>query len=307
MTALRAELMTAEAIAAREIGDRERAHAELVAIVDMPVGTMLFCNVLALCELAAMYLDEGQLDRAAEVHERAEHAVASASFGPSVFDLVARVGVQRALWNGHVEEAHRHASTVSDPFWHAICRARAYLAEIRRADALDALDGAHPRCVRHEVVRDVERARAVDDREEAARLVAGIVKLAAPSGMLQTIASQGPEIFELVEHAAGDAPTAWLDRLRRAAIVPAPSMGRTNDLIEPLTERELDVLRFLPSRLTIREIATELYVSVNTLKFHLRMIYRKLGVRSRAEAAAYARHLTGARRRSVSPERQSSL
>jgi LuxR family maltose regulon positive regulatory protein len=75
-------------------------------------------------------------------------------------------------------------------------------------------------------------------------------------------------------------------------------MSRPADLIEPLTERELDVLRFLPSRLTIREIAAELYVSVNTLKFHLRMIYRKLGVGSRAEAAEYARRLTGTRQAS---------
>ena len=51
------------------------------------------------------------------------------------------------------------------------------------------------------------------------------------------------------------------------------------------------MLRFLPSRLTVREIADELYVSVNTLKFHLKVIYRKLGVTSRAEAAAWARRL----------------
>jgi LuxR family maltose regulon positive regulatory protein len=300
MTTLRAELMTAEAIASRELGDRERAGADLEAIVEMPVGTMLFGNVLALCELAYLRLDEGRVDAAAEAHERAERLVGSGSSGPSVFDLVARVAVQRALWSGHVDDAHRHASTISDPYWHAVCRARANLAEGKRDDALHALDGAHPRCVRHEVVRDLERARAVDDREDAAKLVARAVKLAAPCGMLQTIASEGPEILELVEHAAGDAPAPWLDRLRRAAIVPAPLMRRPTEIIEPLTERELDVLRFLPSRLTIREIAAELYVSVNTLKFHLRMIYRKLGVRSRAEAAAHARHLTGARRQSVS-------
>ena len=63
-------------------------------------------------------------------------------------------------------------------------------------------------------------------------------------------------------------------------------------MIEPLTERERDVLRFLPSRLTVREIADELYVSVNTLKFHLRVIYRKLGVNTRAEAAEVARTMT---------------
>ena len=61
--------------------------------------------------------------------------------------------------------------------------------------------------------------------------------------------------------------------------------------IERLTERERDVLRLLPSRLTLREIAGELFVSQNTLKFHLRVIYRKLGVNSRAEAVASARAL----------------
>ena len=45
----------------------------------------------------------------------------------------------------------------------------------------------------------------------------------------------------------------------------------------------------LPSRLTLREIADELFISVNTLKFHLKVVYRKLGVASRAEAAELAR------------------
>lgn len=63
-----------------------------------------------------------------------------------------------------------------------------------------------------------------------------------------------------------------------------------------LTERELEVLRLLPSRLTLREIADELFISINTLKFHLKVIYRKLGVASRAEAAETARALTSLRR-----------
>ncbi len=67
------------------------------------------------------------------------------------------------------------------------------------------------------------------------------------------------------------------------------------DLVEPLTERELDVVRFLPSRLTVREIAGELYISQNTLKFHLKVIYRKLGVSSRAEASEVARRMMVAR------------
>ncbi len=58
-----------------------------------------------------------------------------------------------------------------------------------------------------------------------------------------------------------------------------------------LSERELDVLRLLPSDLSQREIAAELYVSFNTVRTHTRVIFRKLGVTSRAEAVARGREL----------------
>ena len=58
-----------------------------------------------------------------------------------------------------------------------------------------------------------------------------------------------------------------------------------------LSDRELEVLRLLASRLSQREIAAELYVSFNTVKSHMRAIFRKLGVASRAEAVVRAREL----------------
>ena len=58
---------------------------------------------------------------------------------------------------------------------------------------------------------------------------------------------------------------------------------------EPLTERELEVLRLLQSSLNLGEIAGELYVSHNTVKTHTRALYRKLGARSRTEAVRLAR------------------
>jgi LuxR family maltose regulon positive regulatory protein len=58
-----------------------------------------------------------------------------------------------------------------------------------------------------------------------------------------------------------------------------------------LSQRELEVLRLLPSGLSQREIAAELYVSFNTIRTHTRVIFQKLGVRSRAEAVARARGL----------------
>jgi LuxR family maltose regulon positive regulatory protein len=62
-----------------------------------------------------------------------------------------------------------------------------------------------------------------------------------------------------------------------------------DELVEELTERELSVLRYLPSQLSQREIASELYVSLNTVKTHCKAIYRKLGVEGRKPAVQAAR------------------
>jgi LuxR family maltose regulon positive regulatory protein len=59
--------------------------------------------------------------------------------------------------------------------------------------------------------------------------------------------------------------------------------------VEPLTEREMVVLKYLPTMLKAGEIADDLFVSVNTVKAHLRSIYRKLGVSNRREAVEQAR------------------
>jgi LuxR family maltose regulon positive regulatory protein len=59
----------------------------------------------------------------------------------------------------------------------------------------------------------------------------------------------------------------------------------------PLTERELAVLRLLPTRLSLREIGRELYVSINTVRTHAHAVYRKLGSASRADAVDRAREL----------------
>ena len=66
------------------------------------------------------------------------------------------------------------------------------------------------------------------------------------------------------------------------------SAGEQN---EPLTERELTVLRYLQSVLSNEEIASKLFVSPNTVKTHVRNIYRKLGVGRRREAVRRAREL----------------
>jgi LuxR family transcriptional regulator, maltose regulon positive regulatory protein len=65
--------------------------------------------------------------------------------------------------------------------------------------------------------------------------------------------------------------------------------GTDGNDVESLTTRELELLVELPSLRTADEIAASMYVSVNTVKTHLRGIYRKLGVSSRREAILLAR------------------
>ena len=62
-------------------------------------------------------------------------------------------------------------------------------------------------------------------------------------------------------------------------------------LQEPLSKSELRVLRYLPTNLPAPEIAAELFVSLNTIRTHLRNVYAKLGVHSRADAVERAREL----------------
>jgi DNA-binding NarL/FixJ family response regulator len=70
-----------------------------------------------------------------------------------------------------------------------------------------------------------------------------------------------------------------------------PTLGQPTPIHETLTHGETRVLHYLPTNLSAREIAGELYVSVNTVKTHQRHLYAKLGVRSRTEAVQQARAL----------------
>jgi LuxR family maltose regulon positive regulatory protein len=302
MTILRAELATAEAVAHRELGDHVRARDELEALATAPAETMAFCRLLASMELVQARLDEGDHDAAQRGFEDAQAFVEAESFGPDACGWLARVGTLVAIATGDTDDARRWSGQIDDDFWGGVSVARVDLAEGDRGAAIDVLDTTLPRCLRHEVVLGLLRCRAAYAHDEAMKHATVAVELAAAHGMLQTVASEGAELLELVEQAAWRAPPPWMDRLRRLGATTRgnPRPGRRDPDLA-LTDRERDVLRFLPSRLTLREIANELYISVNTLKFHLKIIYRKLGVTSRAEAAEVARRLTNVRRPILTP------
>jgi len=88
---------------------------------------------------------------------------------------------------------------------------------------------------------------------------------------------------------------ALVDQLPRELVrVPQPATGvtlPTTVLVESLTERESQVLELLDQMYSTEEIARELYVSPNTVKTHLKGIFRKLGVNRRVDAVRRGREL----------------
>ncbi len=91
----------------------------------------------------------------------------------------------------------------------------------------------------------------------------------------------------ILRHCADPGPlvSTWLAGEQRAVA----ALTRQEGLIEPLTDRELTILRLLPAPSSLRQLAAGLFVTPNTLKTHLRAIYRKLGAESREEAVIRAR------------------
>ena len=163
--------------------------------------------------------------------------------------------------------------------------------------ALKVLADTDPTTVRQRVDTAVLRATALDavGAPDADDALAECLALARPERFVTAIAEGmrdlGPRIsFRFRSGPLGAFEQAVLDRLDRPRSRPAA--GTEDGLVEALTAREYTVVRYLPSRLTVTEIASECHVSTNTLKTHLKAVYRKLGVSSRREAISAAQRLS---------------
>jgi LuxR family maltose regulon positive regulatory protein/serine/threonine-protein kinase PknK len=148
------------------------------------------------------------------------------------------------------------------------------------------------------------------DTEAAIRTIAPVLTTAARTGLHRTITDGGPELGKLLLNvrAAGrggrwpadldPVPADYLSQLlatvnaetdvpARGGIDQVPHTGLTPN--EPLTAREIVILRLLERGLSNKEIARNLSVTINTVKWYLKSIYLKLGVARRGEAVAEAR------------------
>jgi LuxR family maltose regulon positive regulatory protein len=140
-------------------------------------------------------------------------------------------------------------------------------------------------------------------KERAVSALAQALTLAEPEGYVRTIVDEGPQMATLLSEVLGAkqrgrtdllrcVPAHYLKKLlaaleRDAASAASPTAG----LPEPLSEREQEVLRLIASGKSNRRIASDLFVSVGTVKTHINNLYRKLDAHSRTQALARAREL----------------
>ena len=217
--------------------------------------------------------------------------------------------VEIALTQGDLEGAQSWAEQMSldvdaHPFYRflGLTGERLLIAQTRKAEA------AHRLAAKFEVadragwtygaiaVR-VLQSLAAGNKETGVEFLAEALKRAQPEGFIRTFADVGESLVPLLQEAArqgiqpeyiGQILAVMGKRPPRQVKLPAPGGWL---VVEPLSERELEVLRLVAAGLSNREIAATLYLSPGTVKTHVHHIYGKLGVGNRTQAVTRAKEL----------------
>jgi LuxR family maltose regulon positive regulatory protein len=135
------------------------------------------------------------------------------------------------------------------------------------------------------------------DRQASQADLVRTLELVEPEGFIGVFVEQGTAVAESLADLIrrkqwGTAQRGYVERI--LAAFQRPDAVRDEPpatLIEPLTDRELDVLRLIAQGLKYKEIAERLVISLNTVRYHVKAIYGKLGVNNRTQAVEAARDL----------------
>ena len=268
--------------------------------------------------LAQVHLARGELDQAIRTMAEAERA-AQRCGNPYV---IARV----AAWRTQLRMTHRDRLPATD--WQDqylpdtdggtdYLRELVHLAKARELMANALADLPNQRARVGEALdllqRQLEAARAAGrvgntltililqalafqmggDEDQALSALERALTLGEPEGYVRTFVDEGEPMVRLLRRALarGIAPSYVGKLLAASGETAQPAHPAAQTLVEPLTERESEVLRLLAAGLSNREIAEELVVAVSTVKSHVNHIYGKLGVKSRTRAVARAQEL----------------
>jgi LuxR family maltose regulon positive regulatory protein len=172
----------------------------------------------------------------------------------------------------------------------------------------DAEVGGRGRTVIEVLILGALALQAQGDEPGALAALRRALTLAEPEGYVRIFADEGAPMADLLRRVIkakrtqppdieGDGPLEYIGKLLEAlgTLVTMPTRvhvrGPAELVLDPITERRLEVLKLLDSNLSNRQIAERLFVSLATVKTHTKHVYRKLGVRARHQAIAQAREL----------------
>ncbi|MBE9509217.1 MAG: hypothetical protein IMY86_14355, partial [Chloroflexi bacterium] len=243
--------------------------------------------------LARVKQAQGDAPAALAALQKAHQLARESDVPPLMHVRNAACHVQIALAQKDVATAIRWAEQVTEdadgsPFYPrlGLTPARLLLAQNEKAAAAQQLQVRYETAIRAGwqfgvVEARVLQALAAPTPDEALTFLTEALTLAKPEGFVRTFVDKGEPLAALLQEAVTQGIASEYVRKLLAAFPHIPPHSHTPTLIEPLSDRELDVLHLLADGQANQEIAQALCVSVNTVKTHLKNIYGKLGVNSR--------------------------
>ena len=276
--------------------------------------------------LAALREAQGDLDSALELLDAADR-VYNGDYSPNVRPVPAvraRLRLRRAELDSAEAWARARGLSAADELsylheYEHVTLARLLLARYREDHDAGALDearallerlltsaeaGGRDGTVLELLVLQALARSAGGDVPAALAALGGAVTLGRAEGYVRVFADEGPPMAVLLKallrRQPADPSVGYVRRLVAAATRgrPRPSAAQ-GGLLEPLSDRELDVLRLLVTELGGPDIARELQVALSTVRTHTKSIYLKLGVSSRRAAVRRAAELDLLRRGSA--------
>jgi LuxR family maltose regulon positive regulatory protein len=283
-----AELALLAGIAHRE---RNRVAPAVVRLEEAVGHTHNVVAALAASELARCHRAAGAVMDALELVVSTRSSCVDL---PPAIDIHLRTTEARLrLDRGDVTGAHALVRAAPAGVDAELLAARVALhqAPFRAAELLESIETVTPRqAVEKQLLR--VQLPGLESADVSVALLKAVAE-GGPLGLVRAFLDEGPAVCRRFPELAVESSDPVLGRIAALAcqeLAHGPTPG-SEAPIEALTSRELAVLRMLPLRLSNREMAAQMYISVNTLKTHVRAIYRKLDVPHRSAAVRRAKAL----------------